>query len=76
MRRDSILNGFLISFKHHFKAKQSTADLTRILNGYADANSTTTSRVESLIKTFCKPKPDANLTKNSWVKQEEYRTRY
>ncbi len=28
MRRDSILNGFLISFKHHFRTKQSTADLT------------------------------------------------
>jgi len=28
MHRDSILNGFLISFNHHFRAKQSTADLT------------------------------------------------
>jgi hypothetical protein len=25
LRRDSILNGLLISLKHHFRAKQSTA---------------------------------------------------
>ena len=34
IRRDSILNGFPISFKHHFRAKQPTADLIPFLSWF------------------------------------------